>query len=71
MTEKQAEYGGTPREIDGVKVFTVEEVAEMMNLHVLTVRSYIKDGKLKAKKVGKRYWITEADLKSLFVNAEG
>src|SRR5262245_24919775 len=43
-------------------LFTVEQVAERLNLHVKTVRRYIQDGRLKAKKIGKEYRITRADL---------
>lgn len=41
---------------------TVEEVAERLNLHVKTVRRYIRDGRLKAKRIGKEYRVTRMDL---------
>jgi excisionase family DNA binding protein len=40
----------------------VENVAERLNLHVKTVRRYIHDGRLKAKRIGKEYRVTHADL---------
>ena len=43
-------------------LFTVEQVAERLNVHVKTVRRYIHDGRLKAKRIGKEYRITRADL---------
>lgn len=43
-------------------LFTVEQVAERLNLHVKTIRRYIRAGRLKAKKIGKEYRITRADL---------
>lgn len=43
-------------------LFTVEQVAERLNLHVKTVRRYIHDGRLKAKRIGKEYRVTRADL---------
>ena len=43
-------------------LYTVEEVAELLNLHVKTVRRYVQDGRLKAKRIGKQYRIARADL---------
>ena len=39
--------------------YTVEQMAEMMQVHVETIRNYIKDGRLGAFKIGKEYRITE------------
>lgn len=43
-------------------LFTVEEVASRLNLHVKTVRRYIRDGRLKARRIGKEYRVTRPDL---------
>lgn len=37
------------------KVYTVEEVAKILNIHPHTIRLWLKSGKLKGVKVG-RYW---------------
>jgi excisionase family DNA binding protein len=44
------------------QLYTVEEVAERLNLHVKTVRRFIREGKLPAKRIGKEYRITRAAL---------
>ncbi|MEV4894618.1 helix-turn-helix domain-containing protein [Nonomuraea sp. NPDC055795] len=44
--------------------FTVSQVADLLDLHVKTVRGYVRDGRLKAVKVGKQYRISRADLES-------
>lgn len=43
-------------------LYTADQVAEHLNLHVKTVRRYIHDGRLKAKRIGKEYRVTRADL---------
>jgi excisionase family DNA binding protein len=43
-------------------LLTVEQVAERLNLHAKTVRRYIRDGRLKAKRIGKEYRVTRVDL---------
>ncbi len=43
-------------------LYTTEQVAEILQIHPLTVLKYIKAGKLKAVKLGRVYRITEAFL---------
>ncbi|MBP0450829.1 helix-turn-helix domain-containing protein [Kitasatospora sp. RG8] len=42
--------------------YSVEQVAELLGLHVRTVRGYVRDGRLKAARIGKQYRITAEDL---------
>lgn len=46
-----------------IKVYTILEVAEILQVGRRAVYSYIKDGKLKAVKIGKEWRINEPDLK--------
>ena len=43
-------------------LYTVAEAAERLKLHAKTVLSFIRDGRLKAARVGKQYRITQSDL---------
>jgi excisionase family DNA binding protein len=43
-------------------LLTVEQAAELLDLHVKTVRRYVRAGRLKAKRIGKEYRIVRADL---------
>lgn len=47
------------------KLYTVEETAELLRVSTRTVRNYIKDGKLRASKLGKQYVIRESDINAL------
>ncbi|MBB2915513.1 excisionase family DNA binding protein [Streptosporangium becharense] len=44
--------------------YTVEQVANLLNLHVKTVRNYVRDGRLRAVRIGKQYRITREDLEA-------
>ncbi|MEV6284799.1 helix-turn-helix domain-containing protein [Kribbella sp. NPDC051770] len=44
------------------ELYSVEQVAEQLGLHVRTIRNYVRDGKLKATRIGKQYRITREDL---------
>jgi excisionase family DNA binding protein len=41
---------------------TVEQAAERLSLHPKTVRRFIREGRIKATRIGKSYRILEADL---------
>ncbi|WP_433479497.1 helix-turn-helix domain-containing protein [Spirillospora sp. CA-142024] len=47
------------------RMYSVEEVADRLGLHVRTVRGYIRDGRLRAVRIGKQYRIARADLEAL------
>ena len=44
------------------QLYTADEVAGLLNLHVKTIRRYVRDGRLKARRIGKEYRIARADL---------
>src|SRR5690349_11224924 len=46
------------------ELYSVEQVAERLGLHVRTVRNYVRDGRLKAVRIGKQYRIAHADLQA-------
>lgn len=45
-----------------IKVYTLEEIAELLHITRRTLYSYVKDRKLKAVKVGKYWRVTEKNL---------
>jgi excisionase family DNA binding protein len=47
------------------RLYSIYEVAELLGLHVKTVRLYVRDGKLKATRIGKQYRIAQEDLEAL------
>jgi len=42
--------------------YTVDQIANLIDMHPKTIRRYIQDGKLKATKLGKQYRIANNDL---------
>ena len=51
------------------ELYSVEQVAERLGLHARTVRAYIRDGRLKAVRIGKSYRIVRGDLEALMGSA--
>ncbi|MEV6983317.1 helix-turn-helix domain-containing protein [Sphaerisporangium sp. NPDC051017] len=42
--------------------YSVQQVADLLGLHVKTVRAYVRDGRLKAVRIGKQYRIPREEL---------
>jgi len=47
------------------EMYSVDQVAAQLGLHVRTVRNYIREGRLKAVRIGKQYRIAREHLEAL------
>src|SRR5215468_227850 len=45
-------------------LLSVDQVADLLGLHVRTVRNYVRDGRLKATRIGKQYRIARAEVEA-------
>jgi excisionase family DNA binding protein len=50
-------------------LYSLEDVASRLGLHVRTVRSYVRSGRLKAVKIGKQYRVSRESLEALTGNS--
>lgn len=50
------------------KFYTINQVAEILDMHHKTIRKFITEGKLLASKVGKQWRISDHDLSSFMEN---
>ncbi len=51
--------------MQGNDLLSVEQIAELLGLHVRTVRAWVREGRLKATRPGKQYLIARQDLEAL------
>lgn len=51
--------------------YTVEQIAEMLGLHPKTIRRFIREGKIMARKIGKQWRISGDDLKDFTGAGDG
>ena len=52
------------------KIYSVDDIANILDMHPKTVQRYIREGKIKASKLGKAWRITEIDFKA-FIQSSG
>lgn len=60
-----------PIKIGEITLYSVEEIAEKLDVHARTVRTYIKDGKLRGRKAGGKWFVTEEALRAFFEGLDG
>lgn len=58
------------KNIGNIKLFDLDQIAEMLGVTKVTLRSYIKNGKLKGRKVGIRWYVTEEHLNNFLHSTE-
>lgn len=46
-----------------MQVYNLKEVVKLLGLNIQTIRRYIKEGKLKASKIGTHYMVTDEAIK--------
>jgi excisionase family DNA binding protein len=46
-------------------MYSLEQIAERLGLHVRTVRGYVRSGRLKAVRIGKQYRVRREDLEAI------
>ncbi len=51
------------RKIGNIKMYNTKEVSELLGLSELSVRKYLREGKIKAKKIGAKWYISNQELK--------
>ena len=49
--------------IEGIKFYTIPEIAEALKVTPQTIRVYIKKGRIKSQRIGRPILITENNLK--------
>ena len=49
--------------INGTKLYEVEDLVRMLNLSRVTVQGYLRAGRIRGVKIGKRWHVTDKNLK--------
>lgn len=55
-----------PIQLGELKLYSLKELSKALGLTTFTLRAYIRQGKLRARKAGTRWFITEDSLKEYF-----
>lgn len=59
-----------PKEIAGLLMYDLKEISEILDVSTSVLQEYIKNGKLKAKKIGDRYLVEDKNLREFLEKAD-
>lgn len=55
-----------PRKIGSLTLYSVDDLHEMLGVSKMTLRSYLREGRLKGRKLGVQWYVTEEAIRSYF-----
>ncbi len=59
-----------PRKIGSLTLYSVDDLHEMLGISKMTLRSYLREGRLKGRKLGVSWFVTEQAIRDYFEEAE-
>ena len=55
-----------PVKLGNINLYSTNELSSSLKVTLLTLRKYLKEGKIKGKKVGGKWFVTEESLRDFF-----
>ena len=55
-----------PKQIGKLTLYELAEISEKIGCHINTLRKYLRDGRIKGRKVGNRWFVSEEGLREFF-----
>jgi len=55
-----------PVKIGSLILYDIQELSKKFDLNLVTLRNYIKSGKLKGQKMGTKWYVSEKSLREFF-----
>lgn len=59
-----------PRKIGDLTLYSVDDLHEMLGISKMTLRAYLRDGKLKGRKMGVKWFVTEEAIRRYFEESD-
>lgn len=59
-----------PKKIGDIRLYTVEELSELLEVQETTIRKYLRDGRLRGRKLARRWYVSEDSLAEYFSESE-
>lgn len=55
-----------PKQLGNLILFSVDDLHEQLGLSKMTIRAYLREGKIRARKLGVQWYVTEEALREYF-----
>lgn len=60
-----------PRQIGKLTLYSVDDLHEQLGLSKMTIRAYLREGKIRGRKLGVKWYVTEEALREYFNEPTG
>lgn len=55
-----------PKQVGNLTLYSVDDLHEQLGLSKMTIRAYLREGKIRARKLGVQWYVTEEALREYF-----
>jgi len=55
-----------PKQVGSLTLYSVDDLHEQLGLSKMTIRAYLREGKIRARKLGVKWYVTEEALREYF-----
>jgi len=55
-----------PKQVGSLTLYSVDDLHEQLGLSKMTIRAYLREGKIRARKLGVQWYVTEEALREYF-----
>jgi excisionase family DNA binding protein len=59
-----------PKKLGDLTLYSVEELSKILDIQETTIRKYLREGKLKGRKLARKWYVTEESLTEYFRETE-
>jgi excisionase family DNA binding protein len=60
-----------PKQVGNLTLYSVDDLHEQLGLSKMTIRAYLREGKIRARKLGVKWYVTEEALREYFNEPTG
>jgi excisionase family DNA binding protein len=60
-----------PRKIGSLTLYSVDDLHELLGISKMTLRAYLREGRLKGRKLGVQWFVTEEAIRDYFNHDQG
>ena len=59
-----------PKKIGSLTLYSVDDLHELLGMSKMTIRAYLREGKIKGRKLGVQWYVTEESIRNYFEEPE-
>lgn len=59
-----------PKKIGSLTLYSVDDLHELLGISKMTIRAYLREGRLKGRKLGVQWYVTEESIRNYFAEEE-